>query len=135
MTTTTLTKAVKTLIATGSSNAAGTGNFTRGTADMRTAMGGMLTIKLTNTGTLGDQAEARILISHNTGTTPAAASAGADWKTVYKVGNGLVSGVVGEWTYNVPAGVMHIEVEVNGNTTNAVSCEAYLSEMSNSVSA
>lgn len=132
MSTTTLTKAVKTLIAASTSNAAGA--TTRGTADMRTAMGGMLTIKLNNSGALGVQAEARILIAHNTGATPTAGSAGADWKTVYRVGNGIVSGTTGEWSYNVPAGVQHIEVEVTGNTTNAVTCEAYLSETSNAVS-
>jgi len=132
MSTTTLTKAVKTLIAASTSNAAGA--TTRGTADMRTAMGGMLTIKLNNSGALGVQAEARILIAHNTGATPTAGSAGADWKTVYRVGNGIVSGTTGEWSYNVPSGVQHIEVEVTGNTTNAVTCEAYLSETSNAVS-
>jgi len=132
MSTTTLTKSVKTLIAASTSNAAGA--TTRGTADMRTAMGGMLTIKLNNSGALGVQAEARILIAHNTGATPTAGSAGADWKTVYRVGNGIVSGTTGEWSYNVPAGVQHIEVEVTGNTTNAVTCEAYLSETSNAVS-
>jgi len=132
MSTTTLTKAVKTLIAASTSNAAGA--TTRGTADMRTAMGGMLTIKLNNSGALGAQAEARILIAHNTGATPTAGSAGADWKTVYRVGNGIVSGTTGEWSYNVPSGVQHIEVEVTGNTTNAVTCEAYLSETSNAVS-
>lgn len=132
MSTTTLTKAVKTLIAESTSNAAGA--TTRGTADMRTAMGGMLTIKLNNSGALGAQAEARILIAHNTGATPTAGSAGADWKTVYRVGNGIVSGTTGEWSYNVPAGVQHIEVEVTGNTTNAVTCEAFLSETSNAVS-
>lgn len=132
MSTTTLTKAVKTLIAASTSNAAGA--TTRGTADMRTAMGGMLTIKLNNSGALGVQAEARILIAHNTGATPTAGSAGADWKTVYRVGNGIVSGTTGEWSYNVPAGVQHIEVEVTGNTTNAVTCEAYLSETSSVLS-
>jgi len=132
MSTTTLTQAVKTLIAASTSNAAGA--TTRGTADMRTAMGGMLTIKLNNSGALGVQAEARILIAHNTGATPTAGSAGADWKTVYRVGNGIVSGTTGEWSYNVPAGVQHIEVEVTGNTTNAVTCEAYLSETSSVLS-
>lgn len=125
--TTTLTKGTLTLIAAGTSNAAGA--TTRGTADMRTDMGGLLTFKLTNSGALGVQAEARVLISHSTGATPTPASAGADWKTVYRVGNGIVSGTVGEWSYTVPAGVQHIEVEVTGNTTNAVVCEAFVSEV------
>jgi len=29
---------------------------------------------------------------------------------------------------------MHLEVEVTGNTTNAVTCEAFLSETTNAVS-
>ena len=132
MTDTTLSKSVVTLIAAATSNAAG--GTTRGTADMRTALGGLLTIKVNNAGTLGAQAEARILIAHDTGATPAAASAGAAWKTVYVVGNGTVSGTTGEWNYDVPQGVQHIEVEVTGNTTNAVTCEAILSRNDKAVS-
>ena len=133
MTTTTLTKSVVTLIAAGTSNAiSGT---TRGTADMRTSIGGLLTIKLTN-GATGPtaQAVANILISHNTGATPAAASKGTDWKTVYQVGNGTLANTIGEWTYNVPAGAMHIEVEITGNTGQAVTCEAFLSRLDSAAS-
>ena len=46
MTATTLNKSVVTLIAAATSN--GTGATTRGTADLRTSIGGILTIKLTN---------------------------------------------------------------------------------------
>jgi len=133
MTTTTLTKSVITLIAAGTSNAiSGT---TRGTADLRTSIGGLLTIKITN-GATGPtaQAVANILISHNTGATPTAASAGADWKTVYQVGNGTLANTIGEWTYNVPAGAMHIEVEITGNTGQAVTCEAFLSRLDSAAS-
>jgi len=130
---TTLTKGANTLIAANTSNAAGA--TTRGVADMRNSMGGLLTIKMINAGTLGVQAEARVLISHDTGVTPAAASAGLDWKTIYRVGNGLVSGTTGEWSYTVPTGVQHIEVEITGNTTNAVTCEAFLSQVTNATSA
>lgn len=128
-TTSTLTKTVQTVIAASSSNAAGAGNYTRGTVDLRTAMGGILTIKLYNVGAMAAQAEARILIAHNTGATPTAASAGADWKTVYVVGNGLASGTTGEWNYNIPSSAMHLEVEINGNTTSSVTCEAYVSRL------
>ena len=134
MSTTTLVKAARTLIAAGSSNAGGVGNFTRGTVDLRTAQGGLLTIKTNTVGTLGAQAEARVLIAHNTGATPTAASAVADWKTVYVWGTGTVSGVTNEWSYRVPADVMHLEVEITGNTTNAVTCEAFLSETVSAVS-
>ena len=132
MPTTTLTKAVRTVIAAATSNAAGA--TTRGTVDMRTDFGGLLTIKTNNTGALGVQAEARILIAHNDGATPTAASAGADWKTVYVLGTGIATGVTNEWSYRVPAEAMHLEVEITGNTTNAVTCEAFLSEIVSSVS-
>ena len=132
MTDTTLSKSSVTLIAAGTSNAAGA--ITRGVADMRSSLGGLLTIKLTNAGPLGAPAEARILASHNTGATPAAASAGADWKTGPVYGSGTASGATSEWWYEVPQGLQHIEVEVAGNTTNAVTCEAFLSRSDKAVS-
>ena len=132
MTTTTLTKSARTVIAAGTSNAAGA--TTRGVVDLRTAQGGLLTMKTNNAGALGVQAEVRILIAHTAAATPAAASAGTVWKTVYVMGTGIVSGATNEWSYRVPAEVMHLEVEVTGNTTNAVTCEAFLSETVSAVS-
>lgn len=134
MSTTTLTKSVVTLIAAATSNTAG--STTRGTADLRTSLGGVLTIKLTNGGTGPTvQAVANILIAHNTGSTPTAASAGTDWKTIFSVGNGTANSAVGEWSYQVPAGAMHLEVEVTGNTGQTVTCEAFLSRMDSAASA
>jgi len=134
MTTTTLTKNARTLIAAATSNAAGA--TTRGTVDLRTAQGGMLTIKLTN-GATGPtvQAEARALIAHNGGATPTAASAGTDWKTVWRFGGGVTANAVTEQSFAVDAGAMHLEVEVTGNTGQAVTCEAYLSEITSVASA
>ena len=129
MTTATATKAARTLIAAATSNAAGA--TTRGTVDLRTAFGGLLTVKLTNGGTGPTlQAEARVLVAHNTGSTPTAAGAGADWKTIYVVGNGTSASTVGEWSIPIDQSVMHCEVEVTGNTGQAVTCEAFLSELS-----
>ena len=129
MTTATATKAARTLIAAATSNAAGA--TTRGTVDLRTAFGGLLTVKLTNGGTGPTlQAEARVLVAHNTGSTPTAAGAGADWKTIYVVGNGTSASTVGEWSIQIDQSVMHCEVEVTGNTGQAVTCEAFLSELS-----
>lgn len=132
MSSTTLTKTPRTLIASVSNGAGGT---QRGTADVRTALGGLLTIKLTN-GATGPttQAEARVLVAHNSGATPAAGSAGADWKTIFTVGNGTGANTVGEWNLDVPQGVMHLEVEVTGNTGQAVTCEAILSEITSASS-
>ena len=129
MTTATATKAARTLIAAGTSNAAGA--TTRGTVDLRTAFGGLLTVKLTNGGTGPTlQAAARVLVAHNTGATPTAAGAGADWKTIYVVGNGTAANTVGEWSIPIDQSVMHCEVEITGNTGQAVTCEAFLSELS-----
>ena len=49
MTTTTLTKTARTLVAASTSNSAG--GTTRGTLDLRTAQGGLLTMKIANGGT------------------------------------------------------------------------------------
>lgn len=134
MTTTTLTKAARTIIAAATSNAAGA-TLLGTPVDLRTAVGGLLTIKTTNSGALGVQATVSILVAHNDGTTPAAAVAGSDWKTVYQMGTGVVTGTVNEFPpYQVPQGVMHLNVVVTGNTTNAVVCEAFLSETSNASS-
>ena len=129
MTTATATQAARTLIAAATSNAAGA--TTRGTVDLRTAFGGLLTVKLTNGGTGPTlQAEARVLVAHNTGSTPTAAGAGADWKTIYVVGTGTSASTVGEWSIPIDQSVMHCEVEITGNTGQAVTCEAFLSELS-----
>lgn len=126
MSTATAVRNARTLIAAGTSN--GAGSTTRGTVDLRTAVGGMLTIKITNGGTGPTvQALANVLIAHDNGATPAAASAGTDWKTIYKVGNGTSANTVGEWSMPIDD-IMHLEVEITGNTGQAVTCEAYLSE-------
>jgi hypothetical protein len=124
---TTAVKTARTLIAAGTSNsAAGT---TRGTLDLRTALGGRLTVKITNgaTGpTVG--ATVNVLVAHNAGSTPAAASAGVDWKTIFSVAASTANNAVHEWSWTVDKNVMHLEVEVAGNTGQAVTCEAFLSE-------
>jgi len=129
MSTATATKSARTLIAAATSNAAGA--TTRGTVDLRTAFGGLLTVKLTNGGTGPTlQAEARVFVAHNTGATPTAGGAGTDWKTIYVVGNGTTASTIGEWSIPIDQSVMHCEVEITGNTGQAVTCEAFLSELS-----
>lgn len=127
MSTTTLTKAARTLVAS-ASNAAGA--TTRGTRDLRTSQGGLLTGKITN-GATGPsaQCEMRVLVAHNDGTTPTAASAGADWKTVARFGGGTTANAVTEFSYVVDPGIQHIEVEFTGNTGQAVTVEAAMSEI------
>ena len=129
MTTATPNKTPRTLIAAGTSNAAG--GTTRGVIDLRTAFGGLLTIKLIN-GATGPtvQAVARVLVAHTSSETPTPAGAGSDWKTITPdMGNGVANNAVGEWSIEIDQSVMHLEVEVTGNTGQAVGCEAYLSEL------
>lgn len=133
MTTTTLNKTPRTLVASGS-NAAGA--TTRGTLDLRTAQGGLLTLKITN-GATGPtvQCQANILAAHNSGSTPTAASAGTDWKTLWSVGGGTLANAITEQSMEVGPGVMHLEVEFTGNTGQAVTVEAYLSEITSASTA
>ncbi len=129
MSTTTLTVATQTLVAAATSNAAGA--TTRGTADVRTSLGGFVTMKISN-GATGPtvQCEGRVLISHDTGATPAAGSAGADWKTIWRFGGGSANSAVTEsGTIELPFGTKHVEVEFTGNTAQAVTVEAFLSEV------
>lgn len=131
-TSTTLVKAVRTLVAAATSNAAAA--TTRGTQDLRTAMGGMLTIKMTNGGTGPTvQCTANVLVSHNAGATPTAASAGTDWKTIGSFGNGTAANTVSEIAIPIDPSVMHVEVEFTGNTAQAVTVEAFLSELSSAL--
>lgn len=134
MSTTTLTKAPRTLIAAGTSNAAG--GTTRGTADLRTAQGGLLTVKITNgaTGpTVG--ATVNVLVAHTSGATPAAGPAGADWKTIWSFAASTGNNAITEQSITVDPAVMHLEVEVTGNTGQAVTCEAFLSEITSATTA
>lgn len=134
MTTTTLTKTPRTLISAGTSN--GAGSTTRGTVDLRAKHGGLLTVKITN-GATGPtvQATCNILVAHNSGSTPTAASAGTDWKTIWSFGGGTTNSAITEQSMDVPAGAMHLEVEVTGNTGQAVTCEAFLSEITDAQTA
>lgn len=106
------------------------GSTTRGRVELLTAFGGLLTFKMTN-GATGPSAQcvANVLIAHNA-TQPAAASAGADWKTIYSVGNGTTANTVGEYSLQIPPAVMQLEVEFTGNTAQSVTVEADFSEIS-----
>lgn len=128
MSTATANQTVRTLVAAGAVNAAA--GTTRGTSDQRTTFGGTLTLKVIN-GATGPtaQCEGRVLIAHNAGVTPAAASAGADWKTVFVFGGGTTASTTTEQSIRIDDSVMHVEVEFTGNTGQAVTVEAYLSEL------
>lgn len=116
-----LTKNDTTIIAS-ASNAAGA--TTRGTIDLSSAYGGIVTLKITN-GATGptEQCEGRVLISH-ADTLPTAASAGADWKTVWRARGGITANAVTEQFFLFGPEVRHLEVEYTGNTGQAVTVEA-----------
>lgn len=113
------TKNLRTIISAGTSNTAG--STTTGTAiDLTTKYGGLCTIKITNGGsgptvaaqanvyTSGDNSNFKLLASFVASTTAAA---------------------VAEWAVDIPPGVMYMRVDVTGNTVQAVTCEAFLQEL------
>ena len=119
-----LTKSDTTIIAS-ASNAAGA--TSRGTIDLSSAYGGIVTMKITNGGTAPTlQCEGRVLISH-ADTLPTAASAGADWKTIWRFGGGTTASGVTEQSFQFGPEVRHLEVEFTGNTGQAVTVEAVAS--------
>lgn len=122
-----LTKTARTIVVSTSNAAAGT---TRGTIDLEAAQGGgFLTLKMTN-GATGPtvQCQANILIAHNAA-LPAAASAGADWKTIASYGGGTTANANTEIGLPIDPAIMCLEVEFTGNTGQAVTVEAFLSEL------
>lgn len=133
MSTTTLTKTNRSIVASASNTA---GSTTRGTLDLRTTQGGLLTVKITN-GATGPtvQCTANILCAHDTGSTPASGAAGSTWKTLASVGGGTANNGVTEFSYEVSPAVMHLEVEFTGNTAQAVTVEALFSEITSAATA
>ncbi len=67
--------------------------------------------------------------------TPTAAAEGADWKRFYQFAGDTTSASVNQWSIDVPPGVMHLQVAIADNTGQAVTCEAFLSEVTSAASA
>ena len=136
MTATTLVKNPRQLIGTINgapyNNAAGAG-YQRASVDLRSAQGGLLTLKIANqTGTFTAQAVANVMIAHsNSASTPTLGAAGNDWKTIASFGGGVTASTTTEWSIDVPPGVMWLQVEMGGNTGAASYLEAHLSEITN----
>ena len=116
-----LSKAKSTIVASASNDADAT---TRGTLTLAAKYGGIITLKITN-GATGPtvQCEGRVLVSHED-TLPTAASAGADWKTVWRFGGGTANSAVTEQSFTFGPEIRHVEVEFTGNTGQAVTVEA-----------
>lgn len=131
MTTTTLTKTARTVVSS-SSNAAGA--TTCGTLSLVTAQGGILTMKITNGATGPTIAcTGNVLIAHNA-TTPTAASAGADWKTLWSFSGLTTNNGIVERSIEIGPGVMQLEAEFTNNTAQAVTVEAFFSEITDAQS-
>lgn len=122
MATTTSTLTPTTIVSSSTNTA---GSTTRGTVDLRGKFGAVVTMKITN-GATGPtvQCEGRVLIAHNSGSTPTAASAGTDWKTFFVFGGGTANSGVTEQTVVLPP-CCHAEVEFTGNTAQSVTVEAF----------
>lgn len=126
-----LAKTARTLL-TSTTKVPGTDLF--GRLDMNAVQGGgFLTIKMTNGASPpGTQCTCNILVAHNA-TLPAAAVAGTDWKTIASFGGGIVANFPTEVGIPIDPSVMCLEVQFTGNTTNNVTAEAYLSELTSAV--
>ena len=134
MATTTTTLTPRVLVAASSSNPAGLTNYTRSTPlDMKGRHGGLLSMRIKNGTAPTTQLEGRVFIAHNSGATPAAPAAGssalgtADWHQHFTFGGGIVLNALTEQTIVLPP-CCSVLIEFTGNTGNAVTCEAFLTE-------
>ena len=86
--------------------------------------GGYFTAKITN-GATGPtvQGEIRILVAASTSAQPNPAAAGVDWKTFRKVSGGTANSDVTEAVFEFGPGLRFVEVEVTGNTIQAITAE------------
>ena len=126
MATTTATKTARTVVA---STAQAGGATTRGTLNLATAMGALVTVKMANGATAPTTAcKANILVAHSS-TTPAAGSAGVDWKTFAVVTGSTTASTTTERAIELPASVMQACIEFTGNDTQPVTVESFASEL------
>lgn len=122
-----LTKTARTIVSKQTRTAGG--SAVRGTLDMETTYGGFLTLRIINGGT-GPSAQCvgKVLVAHNA-TPPAAAAAGDDWKTIATMGGGTTASATTEMGMPIDPAIMALEVEFDGNTSQNVTVEAFLSEL------
>jgi hypothetical protein len=112
-------KTLRTIIAAATSNTAGS-TTTGAVVDLTTKYGGLATVKITNGGTgptVG--ASAKVYTSGD----------GTNFKLMAQVTAGVTNSGVYEWAFDIPPGVMYLRIDVTGNTGQAVTCEAFLQEL------
>jgi hypothetical protein len=113
------TKNLRTIIAAATSNSAAA--TTTGTAiDLTTKYGGLLTIKITN-GATGPTVVASAYV-YTSGDNSA-------FKLLTVLQSQSGNSVVSEFALEIPPGVMYLRVDVKDNTAQAVTCEAFLQEL------
>lgn len=109
------TKSLSTIIAAGTSNAAGA--TATGTAvDLTTKYGALITGLLTNGGT-GPTIAPTAYVEVSGDNT--------NWKQFYAVGGDTTASSITPYSCEIPPGVMYARVRVTGNTGQAVTCEAF----------
>ncbi len=112
-------KNLRTFIAAATSNSAG--STATGTAfDVTTAFGGLITIKITNGGTGPTvPATAYVYVSGDN----------SNFKLLTSFTHSSTNSAVGEFSCELPAAAMYVRVDVTGNTAQAVTCEAFMQEL------
>jgi hypothetical protein len=109
------TKALSTIIAAATSNAAG--GTTTGTAvDLTTKYGALVTIKLTN-GATGPTVAPKAYVYTSGDNT--------NYKLFYTIGGDTTASSVNEFAIDIPPSVMYVRVDVKDNTVQPVTCEAF----------
>ena len=122
-----LAKNARTIISNQSNAASAT---IRGRLDLNGAQGGgFLTASIVNGGT-GPSAQCvcTVMVAHNA-TLPALGAAGADWKTIAQFGGGLLANFPTPIALPIDPAIMCLQVEFTGNLTQAVTVEAFFSEL------
>ena len=114
-----VSKTLRTIIAAATSNsAAGT---TTGTAfDLSSALGALLTAKITNGGT-GPTIAASVKVYTSADNT--------NFKLFATLTGDVTASSVNEWPVDIPPTVKYVRADVTGNTAQAVTCEAFLQEL------
>jgi len=111
------------------SNAAGAA--TRAARSMVGKHGGLITAKITNGTAPTAQCVATVYVAHTTGSTPATGPEGADWKTFAVLGGGgVTASAVTPLSIVIPP-CCHVQIEFTGNTGNAVTVEAFITDYTN----
>lgn len=113
------TKTLTTIIAAATSNAAG-GTTTGTAANTSTAYGGAVTVKLTN----GATAPTVAAQAHVQGSGD-----GTNFKTLVTFYGDTVASSVNEFAFDINPGFKYVTVNVDSNTVQAVTCEAFFHEL------